>query len=259
MNTQHENYKELIWRLARSDFKLRYHGSFLGYLWAIIKPLLIFTILNFVFSSIFNPRNTGNPYYSLQLLTSLILFNFFIEGTNAGMMSFLAKSQLITKIYVPRWTIIFAATLNALFIFLFNLAIIIIFFALYRFAPSPLAVLAFAFSILLTYLLVIGLSIVLAPLYVRFRDLAMIWEVITTGLFYASPIIYPLAMMPIQVQRILLLNPMAFIIHFTKESLINNHFAESWQILLFVSALSIFLIFSILFYRRFSPRIAEEL
>lgn len=259
MDTQHENYKELVWRLARSDFKLRYHGSALGYLWAIVKPLLIFTILNFVFSSIFNARNSGNSNYSLELLTSLILFNFFIEGTNAGMMSFLQKSQLITKIYVPRWTIIFAATLNALFVFLFNLAIIVIFFAVHQFLPSPLAIFSFLFFILLTYLLVLGVSFILAPLYVRFRDIAMIWEVVTTGLFYASPIIYPLAMMPAKIQRILLLNPMAFIIHFTKESLIHNHFAESWQVLLFIALLLIFLVGSVLFYRRFSPRIAEEL
>ena len=77
---KHENYKELIWALAKTDFKLRYHGSALGYLWAILKPLLMFTILNFVFSSLFNPRGTGNEYYSLQLLLGIILFNFFSTG-----------------------------------------------------------------------------------------------------------------------------------------------------------------------------------
>ena len=81
---QHENYKELIWMLAKTDFKLRYHGSVLGYLWAILNPLLIFTILNFVFSSVF-AKGAGIEHYTLQLLVSLIIFFFFQEGTKAGM------------------------------------------------------------------------------------------------------------------------------------------------------------------------------
>jgi ABC-2 type transport system permease protein len=112
------NYLELMLRLARTDFKLRYQGSFLGYIWAILKPLLLFTILNFVFSTVFNTRNNGVPFYSLQLLTGLLLFNFFSEGTMAGLTSLVAKAQLVTKIYVPRWILVMASTLNALFIFL---------------------------------------------------------------------------------------------------------------------------------------------
>ena len=96
--TMHENYRELIWMLAKTDFKLRYHGSVLGYVLAILKPLLMFLILNFVFSSIFNPRNTGTSYYSIQLLTSIMLFNFFAEGTMAGLNSLIQKSTLVTKI-----------------------------------------------------------------------------------------------------------------------------------------------------------------
>ena len=118
---RHENYRELVWMLAKTDFKLRYHGSVLGYLWALLKPLLTFAVLNFVFSSVFNPRSTGMETYSLQLLVSLMMFYFFSEGTNAGMGSLLNKSQLVTKIYVPRWTIILASTINATLIFLMNL------------------------------------------------------------------------------------------------------------------------------------------
>src|SRR5690606_21281841 len=96
----HENYKELIWRLARTDFKLRYHGSFLGYAWALVKPLMLFAVLNFVFSHIFNLRGMGVPLYPLQLLTAILLFNFFAEGTMQGMNSLLSKNQLVTKTYI---------------------------------------------------------------------------------------------------------------------------------------------------------------
>src|SRR5687768_7237621 len=102
MTPSHENYKELVWRLAKTDFKLRYHGNALGYVWAIAKPLLLFTILNFVFSSVFNFKNSGTEYYSLELLTALLLFQFFAEGTTNGMTALVSKAQLVTKIYVPK-------------------------------------------------------------------------------------------------------------------------------------------------------------
>jgi len=255
----HENYKELIWVLAKTDFKLRYQGSALGYFWALLKPLLMFTILNFVFSSIFNPRNTGIQYYSLQLLVGIILFNFFSEGTSAGMSSLLSKSQLVTKIYVPRWTIILASTVNAGMIFLMNLFIIILFFAAYGFLPSLAAMVMFVLFSVLTYLLIVSFALFTAPIFVKFRDLALIWDVMISMLFYATPIIYSLQLMPIYIQRILLLNPMAFIVHFTKESLINNHFADLWQNLAFIVLVLLAFGLSILSYRKLAPRIAENI
>lgn len=258
MNKAHENYRELIWVLAKTDFKLRYHGSALGYFWAILKPLLMFTILNFVFSSIFNPRGTGSEYYSLQLLVGIILFNFFSEGSTAGMSSLLAKSQLVTKIYIPRWTIILASTINSALIFSMNLLVIITFFAFKMFLPSFGAVLFFLAGSLLTYVLILTFALLTAPLYVRLRDLSMIWEVVLQILFYATPIIYSLQLMPVYIQQILLINPMAFIIHFTKESLINNHFPDVWQGVMFVGiVLSAFGI-SLLSYQKFAPHVAEE-
>lgn len=259
MAKKHENYKELIWVLAKTDFKLRYHGSVLGYVWAILKPLLMFLILNFVFSSIFNPRNGGGNYYSLQLLTSIMLWNFFAEGSMAGMTSLIAKAQLVTKIYIPRWTIIIASTINSALIFSMNLAVIVLFFGYKRFLPGPEAVGFFILYMLLVYVLVIAFSFFTAPLYVKFRDLSMIWEVLVTALFYASPIVYPLQMLPSYIQKILLVNPMAFIIHFNKEGLISNHFASLEQNAIFILAVILTFVLSIISYRKFIPKVAEEI
>jgi len=256
---QHENYKELIWALAKTDFKLRYHGSVLGYLWAILKPLLMFSILNFVFSSLFNSRGNGIPHYSLQLLIGIIVFNFFSEGTMAGMSSLLSKSQLVTKIYVPRWTIIIASTINSALIFLMNILVIVIFFAAYRFMPSFESILLFIVFIIFTYIIIAGFALLTAPLYVRFRDLSMIWEVLTTMLFYASPIVYSLQMMPDRIQKIMLLNPMAFIIHFSKEGLINNHFADPWKTVIFVTTVMLAFALGVFSYNKLAPRVAEEI
>jgi len=256
---QHENYKELIWALAKTDFKLRYHGSVLGYLWAILKPLLMFTILNFVFSSLFNSRGNGIHYYSLQLLVGIILFNFFSEGTMAGMSSLLSKSQLVTKIYVPRWTIIIASTINSAMIFLMNILVIVIFFTAYRFMPSFEAIFLFILFIISTYIIVVGFALLTAPLYVRFRDLSMIWEVLITILFYASPIVYSLQMMPDKIQKIMLLNPMAFIIHFSKEGLVNNHFADPWKTSIFITTVLLAFALGVFSYNKLAPNVAEEI
>lgn len=256
---KHENYRELIWILAKTDFKLRYQGSVLGYFWALLKPLLMFGIMLFVFSSIFSSRGDGAQYYSLQLLVSVILFNFFSEGTSAGMGSLLSKSQLVTKIYVPRWTIILASTLNSAMIFLMNLIIIVAFFAFKQFLPSFGAIVLFVAYSILTYLIIISFSLFTAPWYVKYRDLSLIWEVVISALFYATPIFYPLQILPLYIQKILLINPMAFIVHFNKEGLISNHFASFFQTSSFVLIILIFFILSMLSYKKFSSKIAEEM
>ncbi len=259
MIKSHENYKELVLRLAKTDFKLRYHGSFLGYIWAILKPLLMFTILNFVFSSIFNFRNSGTPNYPLELLTGLLMFQFFSEGTSSGMNSLVSKAQLVTKIYVPRWTIILGSTINALFVYGMNLIVLVVFFFIYHIVPSPAGVLMFLVYSILLYFLIVAFSFLTAPLFVRFRDLSMIWEVLLSVLMYASPIIYPLTMMSEKIQQIMLFNPLAFIIHFSKQGLIANYFTNGCNFLYITSGVIIIFIISIAIYRKTEKRVAENI
>lgn len=259
MIKSHENYRELVLRLAKTDFKLRYHGSALGYIWAILRPLLMFTILNFVFSSIFNFRNSGTPYYPLELLTALLMFQFFSEGTIQGMNSLLSKAQLVTKIYVPRWTIILSSTINALFVFGMNLLVLIVFFVIYKVSPSLSAIFMFLFYSLLLYALIVAFSFLTAPLFIRFRDLSMIWEVLLSVLLYASPIIYPLTFMPEHIQKIMLFNPLAFIIHFSKRGLIENYFTDISNILYMVVGVALIFAFSLFIYKRSEKHVAENI
>ncbi|MEI7749570.1 MAG: ABC transporter permease [Candidatus Moraniibacteriota bacterium] len=256
---QHENYRELIWMLAKTDFKLRYQGSFLGYIWALLKPLLTFAILNFVFTSIFANRAQGMEHYSLQLLVGILMFNFFSEGTSAGMQALVGKSQLVTKIYIPRWTIIMASTLNAAMIYVMNLVVVVVFFAWNRFMPTIPAILLFLLFSVLIYAIVLAFALLTAPLFVRFRDLSMIWEVLLQILFYATPVFYSLQQMPAWVQQVLLINPMAFIIHFSKEALINAHFADPWKSAVFFLTVAIFFGLGIFSYNKLAPRVAEEM
>ena len=201
--SRHEDYGHLIWMIAKTDFKLRYQNSFLGYVWAILKPLLIFIVLNFVFSSLFSSHNQGGENYSLGLFVGLILFFFFEEGTNGGMRSLQSKSQLVSKIYLPRWTIIMASTIHCALIFMTNLIVVIIFFTWYRFMPSLISIFIFLLFSLLMYLLILSLSLIIAPLFIKFRDIAMIWEVALRVMFYATPVFYPLQMLPEWIQQII--------------------------------------------------------
>lgn len=256
MQKQHENYTELIWTLAKTDFKLRYHGSFLGYIWVLLKPLCVFAVLNFVFSTMFGASGT----YSLELLVGLMLYFFFAEGTSAGMSSLLSKSQLVTKIYVPRWTIILASTINATLIFLMNLVVIAFFFTLKGFMPSLASILAFLIFAVFLYVIILSFSLIAAPLYVKFRDLSMIWEVLLMIFLYASPIIYPLSTIPAKYHVIFLLNPLAFIVHFTKQALIHNHFAISSQyVFAFFAIVLAGFALGIYSYRKLIPKVAENI
>lgn len=259
MHKSHENYKELVWRLAKTDFKLRYHNNALGYVWAIAKPLLMFAILNFVFSSIFNFRNSGTPYYPLELLTALLLFQFFAEGTSNGLASLVAKSQLVTKIYVPKWTIILSATLNSFFIFLTNLVVLCLFFILYHKVPGIIGILYFILYVFLLYVLIIAFSFFAAPLYVRFRDLGTIWEVLLSVLMYASPIIYPLALIPSHLQKYIMINPLAYIIHYSKLGLISGNYPPIDNLMLIILGIAFLSVAGFLIYRKLEKRVAEHI
>ncbi|OGI38437.1 MAG: hypothetical protein A2612_01660, partial [Candidatus Moranbacteria bacterium RIFOXYD1_FULL_44_12] len=215
--------------------------------------------LNFVFSTIFNPRNSGIQHFSLQLLTSIMLFNFFSEGTMAGLNSLLGKASLVTKIYVPRWTIVAASTINATLIFGMNLIIIAAFFAWQGFWPGIPAILMFVFFILLTFLLILAFSFIVAPLYVKYRDLLQIWEVAIQALFYGSPIVYPLQIIPAKYHTILLANPIGFIIHFNKLALTESHYPTLTQISVFSSLVVVLFAASLFIFKKLEPKIAEDI
>jgi len=257
MAKSHENYRELVMRIAKTDFKLRYHGSVLGYVWVILKPLLMFSILNFVFSSIFNYRNSGTPYYPLELLTGLLLFQFFSEATMTGLTSLVNKAQLVTKIYVPRWTIVLGSTMNALFVFGMNLIVLAAFFLFYHKVPTPLGIGMFIIYSILLYVLAVVFSFLTAPLFVRFRDLSTIWEVLLSALMYASPIIYPLTTLPARYRQIILLNPLAYIINYSKEGLINGSFTTFWHFMAMLAGICAAGVISLLVFKKYEKTVAE--
>lgn len=199
--------------LAKTDFQLRYQGSILGFVWALLKPLLLFLILNLVFSHLF----AGDvPFYSLQLLMGILMWNFFAEGSMLGLTSLMSKSHILTKIAFPRIVVVFASVFQSLMTFVINLGILLIALLLMGVPVGWGQILIFLGYCFLVMLVVLAFSLMTAPLYLRFRDLNQIWEVFLTAGFYATPVIYPLSVMPSWLQPWLYLNPMTFLIEHAK-------------------------------------------
>ena len=168
---------ELIRELAITDFKLKYQGSVMSYLWSLLKPLASFFILYLVFVMILN---TGmDPVF---LLLGIVLWSYFSDFTSSGLASIVDRGDLIRKIYFPRAIIVIASSLSAFITLLLNLVVVIVFMALTRTMPSVEAPLLLLLLVEL-YVFALGVSFILSALYVRFRDISHIWEVALQLLF----------------------------------------------------------------------------
>jgi len=213
-----KQYVDLVRELTVTDFKLKYEGSVLGYLWSFAKPLMLFGILYFVFTIVF--RLGGSiPHYAVYLLLGVVLWIFFADATVTAMTSIVDRQELIRKVAFPRLVLVIAASATSLITLAINLAIIAVFIAVLGARPSPAAPLILLLLVEL-YALALGCSLFLAALYVRFRDFRHIWEVVLQILFYASPIIYPISIIPAHLQSWALVNPLAQIFQDSRSLLV---------------------------------------
>jgi len=251
----HGGVWDIVWVLAKTDFKLRYEGSILGFVWVILKPLVVFLVLNFVFTNVFK----GGHEYSVGLFTALTLWNFFSEGTMTGLASILTKGHIVKKIYIPRWIAVVGSTLNILFNFSMTLIVLAVFYVIHGFTPGVPYVLVGLYYCVLIYILILAFSFFTAPIFPRLRDLHQIWEVLLVVGFYTAPIIYPIEIMPSTVQTLLYLNPMTFIIVHAKAALIHQQFLFPLHNVFFTAFVVLGFAISVLVFRRTSRRVAEYL
>lgn len=182
----------LLRELVITDFKLRYQGSILGYVWSLLKPLMLFTIMYIVFVQ-FLRFGEGIEHFAVSLLLGLVLWTFFTEATNQGMQAIVGRGDLIRKINFPKYIIVISATISALINLFFNLIVVFV-FMVFDGVNFGWSVLYFPLTILVIYAFSLGLAFLLSAAYVKYRDLSHLWEVFLQGLFYATPIIYPLQM-----------------------------------------------------------------
>lgn len=250
-----KNKKDIFKILVATDFKLRYQNSILGVIWVVLKPFLLFLILYLVFSFLFGQKD---PNYKLNLLLGIILFSFFSEGTKLGMESLLSRANVILKVNFPREIALYSAVSQSVISLFFNL---IIFGLLWLFSGTSFHLSGLFYLVLYLFLLlifIIALSFFFAIIYVKFRDLQAIWEVILSLLLYATPIIYPLSVIPEKYQKIVFLNPLAVIIHNARESLIKGGLPNFYHTLLVFVFISVLFLLGYLFFKANIKRVAED-
>ena len=212
-------YRELIINLALSDLKSRYQNTTLGFFWSILNPLLMSIVLFFVFRNIFGQE--GN--FLLHLLVGMMAWRFFLVSTNASLVAIVGKPNLITKVYIPRQILVFSSALANLIGSFLELLILLPIIFIIR-GTVPVTVLLFPFIHLFYFCLSFGVGLLLSALYVYFRDLNQIWDVLLNVLFFSCPIVYPLSMVSERLLPYYLLNPITIIIEMFRDVMIRGTF-----------------------------------
>jgi ABC-2 type transport system permease protein len=253
----------LLRELVITDFKLRYQSSALGYVWSLLRPLALFIILYFVFVR-FLKVGDGIEHYPVYLLVGIVLWNYFGEVTNNGVGAIVGRGDLLRKLNFPKYVIVLAGSFSALINLFLNSLVVVLFMVINQVEISVSA-LWVPLLIIELFIFAMSLAFLLGALFVKLRDVNYIWEVIMQGAFYATPIIYPIAIIPELAQKILILNPVAQIIQDMRHSLITHQSAtigtiyhSEWMRLIPILIVLIVAVISISYFRKQSKHFAEE-
>jgi len=251
--------------LAVTDFRLKFFGSVLGYLWQLMRPLLLFGVLYAVFTQ-FVHLGTNVRFYPVVLLTNIVLFTFFSESTSASVSSVLDREGLVRKIHFPRLVIPLAVVLTAYFNLLLNFVAVLVFMTIQgvevHWTWLELPVLLLCLGVFCT-----GIAMVLSSLFVRYRDVRPIWEVVLQATFYATPLLYPVeSVHNTTIRELLMINPLAVIAQQTRHAVIDPGapgaaaVAGGWgRIAIAATIVAVVVVVGFWVFNREAPRIAEEL
>ena len=262
---------DLLWLMSVTEFRRTYFGTVFGYLWSLVRPLMLFGVLLFVFTQVFKVGSELDNYPVLLLL-GIVQFTFFQEATSSAVASVVVQEGVVRKTQFPRLVIPLATVLTAFFNFLLNLVIVLVFILAWGVEPK-LTWLLFPVATAALFVFTAAVSMILSVLYVRFRDVAIIWTVAAQVLFYATPILYPLGQVGAQehflsesIEQLLMLNPLAVIFEQVRVWMLEAdaptavEAAGGWLHLLPAFAIYLGLCaFAVWIFNREAPRIAEEL
>jgi ABC-2 type transport system permease protein len=257
--------RALLAELVRTDFKLRYQGSVLGYAWSLLRPLFLFLILYVVFTK-FIRLGDSIPHYPIYLLLGIVLWQFFADMTNQSLSSIVARGDLIRKIRIPRWMIVLTSSVSALINLGLNLLVVGVLMAINH-VPVAVSIVYLPLALFEIYIFGLGLSLFLSAAYVKYRDLSFIWEVLMQAGFYLTPIIYPLSLITsVTVQKLLLLNPVAQAIQDARNVVVTTEtltIAEVWGTstarLIPVAISFVVLLVGVLYFKKESKYFAENI
>jgi ABC-2 type transport system permease protein len=187
------------------QFKAKYAGAALGYVWSLVKPLAYFAVLWLVFAHLLRTSNQ-TEHFTLFLLIGILLFTFFADSVGVMLPSIVDGGSILRRLAFPPILVPLSASVGICITFLINISAIVIFIAIGRVAPRPEWLLVVPLLVEL-YAFCLGVGLLLAALYVRFRDVSQVWELGSQLLFFASAIFYPIGILPLWAQKVAFLNP----------------------------------------------------
>jgi len=232
-------------------------------MWSLLKPLFLFAILYVVFTYII-PLGKGVDHYPPYLLLGIVIWNFFVESTMIGASSIVARGELIRKIRIPRYLVVLSSSFSALINLVLSLIVVFI-FAIFNGVMPTFSWLLIIPLIIELFVLAQGVSFLLAALYVKFRDITYIWEIVLQAGFYATPIIYPLMKVSAKYQKYFFINPMAQIIQDARYVVVTNTSTTIWSKVHSPAVLIPFIIIVVialiggLYFKRRSKYFAEDI
>ena len=247
--------KDILFNFAISDLKIRYRNSVLGVLWSFIEPLLLLAVLFVVFSTMFRFEIPNFPIY---LLLGIVCYNFFRNGTTFALNSLTNRSALMTQIYFPRSIPGLSAGITAAIMLIFELVILGIFMVIFGFVP-PITILLLPLVLGLLFVLVIGISLPLSVLNVKYKDTEFLWQVIVSAGFFLTPIFYQFDMMPTQVQNVLQFSPMVQIVTMAHHVVLYGTLPTINSILFAVGSISVITVIGYLIFRKYQAKVVEEM
>jgi lipopolysaccharide transport system permease protein len=248
-------YRDLILRLAWSDFKLRYKSSALGFFWSLLEPLLMLLVLYVVFS---NLMRVQVEHYQLFLLLGIVLWNFLDRGTSMSIWGIIGKPSLVQKVYFPRDILVISTCTTALMMTALEFVVFIIFMVIFRVLPGW-TIAFFPVLFVCEFLIILGLSMALSALNVYFRDVQFIWRLIVQVGFFATPILYPITIFPEKIRWIVMLNPIAQIINMMRDCTLYRIAPEPLNLTYVALSSLVLLVLGYIIFDRLEPRFAEAI
>jgi ABC-2 type transport system permease protein len=258
---------DLLWLMSITEFKRVYFGTVLGYLWSLLRPLMLFSVLLFVFTKVFRIGSEQVEHYAVMLLLGLVLFTFFQEATSNAVSSVVAQEGVVRKTQFPRLVIPLSTVVTGALNLALNLIVVLAFILAFGITPAwSWLLFPLALAGLFVFACTVGMA--LSVLYVRFRDVAIIWSVVSQMLLYMSPILYPVdAFNNETYEHLLMVNPLAVVFTEVRVWILHEPTAPTaleaaggWLGLLPAAAIFVGVcIYGVWIFRREAPRIAESL
>lgn len=261
----------LLKELVKTDFKLRYQGSAIGMAWSVLKPLMLFAVMYVVFVR-FLKFGADIPHFAVQLLLAQTLWGFFQETTSQGMRAIVDRGDLLRKLNFPKYIVVVSSSVSAFINLALSLLVVLVFMVING-VDFRWTILLFPLVIIQLYVLALGFAFILATMYVKFRDIGHIWDVVMQAWFYATPIIYPLSQLTnlglLNVAKAMIIaNPVAQIIQDARYVMVTPQIETIWnfvgqgtpilRLIPFAVTIAIFAV-GVVVFRKHSPNFAEDL